>query len=167
MAQNIERLSTATGTTSQQSQVISLVAQKSSSARLALATANPSPSAALKLAERLVGQWPHAKPPNMSGWLTALASVLAQYPAPIAGECVDPRVGVARGREFPPTVACVVEWCDERRRHYERRTTLIAPRVERDIPILPEIREQVGQLFTEFAAYFRAQVDGAKPEDAA
>ena len=69
----------------------------------------------------------------MSGWLTALASVLAQYPAPIAGECVDPRVGVARGREFPPTVACVVEWCDERRRHYERRTTLIAPRVERDI----------------------------------
>ena len=103
----------------------------------------------------------------MSGWLTALASVLAQYPAPIAGECVDPRVGVARGREFPPTVACVVEWCDERRRFYERRTTIIAARVERDVPISPEIREQVGQMLTEFAAYFRAQTADAKPEDAA
>ncbi len=29
-------------------------------------------------------------------------------------ECCDPRTGLARIREFPPTVAAIVEWCDHR-----------------------------------------------------
>jgi len=40
--------------------------------------------------------------------------VLAQYPLGIVRECCDPRYGLARAREFPPTVACIVEWCDRR-----------------------------------------------------
>jgi hypothetical protein len=73
-----------------------------------------SPQAALKAAKQLVGCWPHARPPEPETYAAALASVLAQYPLGLVQECVDPRTGLARGREFPPTVAAVVEWCDVR-----------------------------------------------------
>lgn len=71
-----------------------------------------SPHEALKAAKQLVGAWPHARPPDPEGWAGSLAAVLAQYPLGVVQECCDPRSGLARGREFPPTVACVVEWCD-------------------------------------------------------
>src|SRR5262249_24842103 len=44
----------------------------------------------------------------------ALAATLKDYPAGIVRECCDPRSGLAREREFPPTVAAIVEWCDRR-----------------------------------------------------
>ena len=71
-----------------------------------------SPQDALRAAKRLAGSWPHARPPDPEGWAASLAAVLAQYPLGLVEQCVDPRVGLARGREFPPTVASVVEWCD-------------------------------------------------------
>lgn len=73
-----------------------------------------SPQAALRAAKQLVGCYPHSRPPEPETYAGALAAVLAQYPLGVVEECVDPRTGLAREREFPPTVAAVVEWCDRR-----------------------------------------------------
>lgn len=44
--------------------------------------------------------------------------MLQQYPLGVVEECCDPRFGLARTREFPPTVQAVTEWCDYRvKRH--------------------------------------------------
>lgn len=77
------------------------------------------PSTALEKARDLIKQWPHARPPDPEGWITSLAAVLAQYPPAIVSECIDPRQGLAKEREFPPTVACVVEWSDKRLKYHE------------------------------------------------
>jgi hypothetical protein len=45
--------------------------------------------------------------------------VLAQYPLGLVNELCDPRTGLARMREFSPTVACVVEWLDARLKHHQ------------------------------------------------
>lgn len=77
-----------------------------------------SPQEASKAAKRLIGSWPHANPPDADGWVASLAAVLAGYPLGVVQECADPRVGLARGREFPPTVAAIVEWCDRRTKYH-------------------------------------------------
>lgn len=82
-------------------------------------TCATSPRAALEGAKQLVGCYPHARPPDPEVYAGALASVLAQYPLGLVQECVDPRTGLARGREFPPTVACVVEWCENRLKYHQ------------------------------------------------
>jgi hypothetical protein len=73
-----------------------------------------SPQEALRQVKRLVSSWPHARPPDPEGWAASMAAVLAQYPLGIAQECCDPRVGLAKKREFPPTVAAIDEWCKRR-----------------------------------------------------
>lgn len=73
-----------------------------------------SPQEAIKAARQLAGSWPHARPPDPDGFAAALAAALASYPLGVVQECADPRVGLARTREFPPTVAAIVEWCDRR-----------------------------------------------------
>jgi hypothetical protein len=69
-------------------------------------------SEALLAAQLLVGQWPHARPDDPQMWASALAAALASYPESITRDCIDPRVGLARVRDFPPTAASVVEWCE-------------------------------------------------------
>jgi hypothetical protein len=78
---------------------------------LSLAT---SPQEAFKATKQLIGCFPHARPADPETYADALACVLAQYPLGLVQECVDPRRGLAREREFPPTVACVVDWCDRK-----------------------------------------------------
>lgn len=78
-----------------------------------------SPQAALALAEKLIGCWPHARPPDPKTYSAAVSATLAGYPLKVAQECADPRVGLAREREFPPTVAALVAWCDKRLAFYE------------------------------------------------
>jgi hypothetical protein len=73
-----------------------------------------SPQEAIKAARRLTGSWPHARPPDPDGYAASLAAAFAAYPLGVVEECADPRVGLARSREFPPTVAAIVEWCDRR-----------------------------------------------------
>jgi hypothetical protein len=73
-----------------------------------------SPRAALEAGRQLIGQWPHAKPADPETYAAALACVLAQYPLGLVQECADPCRGLASEREFPPTVASVVSWCDRR-----------------------------------------------------
>lgn len=78
----------------------------------AIVQCGTSPQAALALAEKLIGCWPHAKPPDPKTYMAAVAATLAGYPLKIAQDCCDPRTGLAREREFPPTVAAIVAWCD-------------------------------------------------------
>lgn len=78
-----------------------------------------SPRAGLEAAKRLIGCYPHARPPDPEMYIGALASVLVQYPLGLVDECCDPRRGLAREREFPPTVACVVDWCENRLKYHQ------------------------------------------------
>jgi hypothetical protein len=73
-----------------------------------------SPQEAIKQAKKLVAAWPHARPPDAEGYAASLGAVLAQYPLGVVQECCDPRTGLAKIREFPPTVAAIEEWCSRR-----------------------------------------------------
>lgn len=62
----------------------------------------------------------------METYAGAITAVLAGYPLGVVEECCDPRSGLARSREFPPTVAAVVEWCDKRM-IYHRQWAVYVP----------------------------------------
>lgn len=81
--------------------------------------ARPSSTYALRAAKQLVGSFPHARPPEPETYAAAISATLAQYPQGVVDDCVDPRIGLARDREFPPTVKAVVDWCDARVAHYQ------------------------------------------------
>lgn len=66
------------------------------------------------MAKQLIGCWPHSSPPDPKTYAASIAATLAGYPLGVVQECCDPRTGLARGREFPPTVAAIVSWCDSR-----------------------------------------------------
>lgn len=48
------------------------------------------------------------------GFLTSLGAVLEQYPNEVIIYVTDPRTGVQRGQKWPPTIAEIVEACDNR-----------------------------------------------------
>jgi len=77
-----------------------------------------SPQRAAELGKQLVGQWPHANPPNPGAYSLSIAKTLEKYPLGVVEELCDPTTGLARFREFPPTVACIVEWCERMTRSY-------------------------------------------------
>lgn len=103
MAQEIE-----SATPSTKSELISRGRQAQEVLRSPLA----SPKQAAEQGKRLLGSYPHAKPSDPEGYALAITAVLQQYPLAVIQECCDPRYGLARTREFTPTVACIVEWCD-------------------------------------------------------
>jgi hypothetical protein len=74
--------------------------------------------------------------------------VLAQYPATIAEECCDPRLGLSRGLRFL-AIADVVEWCDARLAHHHRWAAYIAlpKRLEREPA--PEQRSRAAALLAD------------------
>jgi hypothetical protein len=92
---------------------------------------------ALKQAKRLIQSWPHANPPDPVGYAQAIAETLAQFPLGLVEECCDPRTGLAREREFPPTVAAVVDWCN-RRLTYHRGMVKWAEQKAVERPEFPE-----------------------------
>ena len=77
-----------------------------------------SPQRAAELGKQLVGQWPHANPPNPGAYSLGIAKTLELYPLGVVEECCDPQTGLARSREFPPTPAAIVEWCDRKTAAY-------------------------------------------------
>lgn len=99
---------------------------------IAALSQSTSPRAALEAAQRLIGQWPHARPADPETYAAALGAVLAGYPLGVVMECSDPRVGLARSREFPPTVAAVVEWCDARLTYHRNWAAYVPPKLTRD-----------------------------------
>lgn len=109
-----------------------------------------SPQQALSLAEQMVGCWPHAKPPDPKTYMAAISATLAGYPLKVAQECADPRVGLARKREFPPTVAAIVAWCDERHEFYQSVGSYSArtPAPGLELPPDPEQAAQISAMLT-------------------
>lgn len=75
----------------------------------------------------MVEQWPHANPPNASAWISSIANAFEGYPLGVVAECVH---GLARSREFPPTVKAVADWCDARLQHH-RNWAAYVPVVKR------------------------------------
>ena len=92
-----------------------------------------SPREAVDAAERLIGQWPHAKPPDAKIYAASLAAVLAGYPLGLVQECVDPRRGAARKIKFL-SVNELVDWLDERLEFHQALARHV-PRVALPAPV--------------------------------
>jgi hypothetical protein len=93
------------------------ITQQAAASKLAIAQ-RISPQQAAEFGKKLVGQWPHANPPNPGAYSLSIAKTLEKYPLGVVEECCDPQQGLATTREFPPTVMAITEWCDRRvKRH--------------------------------------------------
>lgn len=114
------------------------------------------PSKALEKARDLIGQWPHARPPDPDQWVKSIASVLAQFPPALVDECCDPRRGLAKVREFPPTVAAVFEWCEARMQWYQAVASYIPVPVRPMIEAGPKTAEDIAALLSGLAEQLRA-----------
>ena len=101
-----------------------------------------SPHEAAKAAQQLIGLWPHARPADPDTYAAGIAAVLAGYPAGVVQECCDPRTGLARSREFPPTAAAVVDWCDARTVHHQRWAAYVPVKVTRQYDGSELLREE-------------------------
>ena len=107
----------------------SLTLQRATESKMALA-GQTTPQEAAKQGKRLIGCFPHARPPDPESYALAIATVLQQFPPAVVAECCDPRYGLPRTREFPPTVASIVDWCELR---VKRHTgAIIHGRMEQD-----------------------------------
>ena len=94
--------------------------QRQRKALQVLAKSTTSTFDATRAAKLLCGQWPHLKADNPETYIATIAAVLSQFPPEIVGECCDPRIGLAKFREFPPTAAAVDEWCARRETWYRK-----------------------------------------------
>lgn len=112
---------------------------------------------AAEQAKRLIGCYPHARPPDPGAYAGALTDVLEQYPLGVVEECCNPRTGIVRSREFPPTVACIVEWCDRASRAYQAVSQRARPEPEKvySDEHCATMREKLRGFFTELAATLR------------
>jgi hypothetical protein len=54
------------------------------------------------------------------GFMVSLGMVLEQYPDDVIVYITDPRTGVQRGKNWPPTIAEIVTACDDRIAHLKR-----------------------------------------------
>src|ERR1700689_4156885 len=84
------------------------VMQQAAASKAALAL-RIRPQRAAELGKMLVGQWPHANPPNPGAYSLAIAKTLEKYPLGVVEELVDPKIGLSSLREFPPTVMSITE----------------------------------------------------------
>jgi hypothetical protein len=113
-----------------------------------------SPQQAAEFGKQLVGQWPHANPPNPETYSLSIAKTLEKYPLGVVEECCDPQTGLARFREYPPTVAAVVEWCELRTRAYvaisQRRPP--TPEVVHSEEHCATMRERLRNFFVQWKA---------------
>lgn len=68
---------------------------------------------AAELGKKLIGYYPHARPPDPDGYADGLSTLFEKYPLGIVEACCDVS-GIARQRDFPPTIKAVADWCDSR-----------------------------------------------------
>ena len=76
------------------------------------------------MAERtkiLIGCYPAGKPNDPEIYTAAIASALANYPEEIVKRVTDPRTGIQRKCKFLPSVAEVIEACEEEMRPIRAR----------------------------------------------
>lgn len=86
---------------------------------VALKSSYPTKSRAIELATKLIGAWAKSEADDPHLYLLSIASALREYPTLIGEQCADPRIGLARTREFLPTVASVHAWCLDRIKVFE------------------------------------------------
>lgn len=134
----------------------SLLVQKATEAKQILSHPT-SASSALKAAKQLVGCFPHARPPEPETYAAALGATLAQYPQAIVDECVDPRRGLARKLTFPPTVKDIVDWCDQRVRHFETLATYQPREIAPQREFTDEDRALAKRFLADLAAELKAR----------
>lgn len=67
---------------------------------------------ALEQARKLMGHFPHARPPDADGYANGLADIFEQYPIGVVQQCCDVRIGIASLKDFLPSPAAVITWCD-------------------------------------------------------
>src|SRR5215831_3746927 len=79
----------------------------------ALKSSYPSHSRAIELATNLIGAWAKSEADDPHVYTLSIAAALKEYPVAIGEQCADPRVGLARTREYLPTVASVHAWCQD------------------------------------------------------
>jgi hypothetical protein len=112
----------------------------------------------------LVEQWPHGNPPNALAWIDAIGREFEKYPLPIVEECV---IELPRVREFPPTIACVAEWCQARLKFYETLAACPAdwtpPSRQIEFEPSPEERERAGKLMADLVASLRTKATVIAP----
>jgi hypothetical protein len=94
------------------------IMQRAELAKTAMALRTSLETAA-RLGKQLVGQWPHANPPNPGAYSLAIAKTLEKYPLGVVEECCDPVAGLAAVRDFPPTINSIVLWCDMRLKQHQ------------------------------------------------
>jgi len=114
----------------------------------------------------LIGQWPHARPPDPKTYSAGIAATLANYPLGIVQECCDPRKGLARTREFPPTVAAIIEWCDTRRAYHNAVASYqgrAKPVEVVETPMSPEQKKSFGEMLRETLAKMRMKSKPIEP----
>lgn len=85
----------------------------------ALKSPYPTRLRAIELARKLIGAWAKSEADSPHVFTLSIASALQEYPVLVAEQCADPRIGLARTREFVPTVASVHGWCQDRMKTYE------------------------------------------------
>jgi hypothetical protein len=146
---------------SAQPSMTSLLVQKAGEAKMILSQPTTSASSALKAAKQLVGSFPHARPPEPETYAAAIGATLAAYPPAVVNECVDPRIGLARKREFPPTVASVVEWCDARLSYYQALARYEAREVKPEREFSDADRALAKRFLADLAAELRARNPGS------
>lgn len=69
-------------------------------------------SEAISGIRRIVESYPHGGRDAGKSYIGALASTLCAYPKAVAEQCCDLRHGIVTEREFLPSVAHVVVWCE-------------------------------------------------------
>lgn len=82
------------------------------------------------------------------GFVTQLGAILERYPDEVVEYVTDPMTGIQRKVKFPPSIAEVVEACDERVAVVERHKRYLAlppsqPRLASDVPSRPRHRANI------------------------
>ena len=84
-------------------------------------TPRPSPKLLAERTKILIGCYPAGKPNDPEIYTAAIASALANYPEEIVKRVTDPRTGIQRKCKFLPSVAEVIEACEEEMRPIRAR----------------------------------------------
>lgn len=78
-------------------------------------------SEAIDLVTQMVGRYPNGGAQAGKVYIGSLAATLCNYPRSIAIACADLMTGVTATREFMPTPASIIAWCDLRKADMKER----------------------------------------------
>lgn len=103
---------------------------------------------ALEQAKKLIGHYPHARPPDTSSYANGLADIFQHYPFGVVEQCCDVFDGIASTKVYLPAPAEVRQWCDLRLQAYQSivRRGLPPPEIEYSEEHCATMRERLSKL---------------------